>query len=220
MRGGARFLGADVKLSAVSTCTDIIKMPNPALWFASGCVTGLSPFAKVRPGVLVLDVVDATYAALDEHSIIDVGGSFYRYNPRFALSDNSLKSPSWVAQRCIGRNGVNEDSCRAPNFSLSGTVLSGLRVEVYKSDGGVFFSELVGTDAQRYNGLADSEVDHPSTFPFCHWHFHSLELFGNCRGRSSSPFWDSADRDLGSPNFFVHMAASLCDRLVKRMSLF
>jgi len=156
------FLGADVKLSAVSTCTDIIAMPNPALWFASGSVTGLGPFAKVRPGVLVLDVEDAT-CALDEHSIIDVGGSFYRYNPRFALSENSLKSPSWDSQRCIGRNVVNEASCRAPNVSLSGTVLSGLRVEVYKSDDGVFVSELVGTDAQRYDDLVDSVVNHSST---------------------------------------------------------
>ena len=39
---------------------DIIKMLNPALWFASGCVTGLGPFAKMRPSVLVLDVKDAT----------------------------------------------------------------------------------------------------------------------------------------------------------------
>ena len=130
----------------------------------------MPPFAKVRPGVLVLDVEDAT-CALDEHSIIDVGGSFYRFYPRLALSGNSLKSPSWVAQRCIGRNVVNEDSCRAPNFSLSGTVLSGLRVEVYKSDGGVFVSELVGTDAQRFFDLVDSEVDHPSTFPFPICHF-------------------------------------------------
>ena len=32
------------------------------------------------------------------------------------------------------------------------------------------------------------------------------QAYGNCRGRSSSPFWDYADRDLGSPSllmFFV-----------------
>ena len=31
--------------------------------------------------------------------------------------------------------------------------------------------------------------------------FSSLEIFGNCRRRSSSPFWDYANRDLGSPSF-------------------
>ena len=41
------------------------QMLNPALWFASGYVTGLGPVAKVGPAVLVLDVKDAT-CTLDE----------------------------------------------------------------------------------------------------------------------------------------------------------
>ena len=50
------------------------------------------PVAKVRPGVLVLDVECAT-CALDEHSIIDVGGSFFRYKCSLRFVFNSLKSP-------------------------------------------------------------------------------------------------------------------------------
>ena len=37
----------------------------------------LGPFEQVRPGFLVLDVKDVT-CALNEHSIVDVGGSLYR----------------------------------------------------------------------------------------------------------------------------------------------
>ena len=66
----------------MQTCTDIITIPNPALCFAS--VTGLVPLGMVRRSALVLDVEDAT-VALDDYSIFGVGGSFCRYNPRFAL---------------------------------------------------------------------------------------------------------------------------------------
>ena len=37
---------------------------------------------------------------------------------------------------------------------------------------------------------------------FCHLAFAlAFESFGDCRGRSSSPLWDCADRHLGSPSF-------------------
>ena len=54
------------------------------------------PIAKVRPGVLVLDVEYANMCS-DEHSIIDVGGSFFRYKFSLRFVLNSLRIISWEA---------------------------------------------------------------------------------------------------------------------------
>ena len=106
--------------------------------------------------------MDAT-CALDAHSIIEVDGSFCRYVPRSTLSENLFDRPSWAVHNCVGRNIVNEAPCRGPDVSVGGMPLSSLRVEIRKSEAGVFVSYSVGTDAVRYGYLVDSVVNRTST---------------------------------------------------------
>ena len=97
VRSGARFFGVDVKLSAVLTCTDIIKMPNSALCSQVGCHWA-RPVRTGEARRFGSGMKDAT-CALDEHSIIDVRARFLgrcpqRVAPFYPLSQRSHSKDS------------------------------------------------------------------------------------------------------------------------------
>ena len=72
VRDEHEFLDADVKLTVVLTCADIVKMSNRALCSQVGVSPGQARLHRLGQASR-LDVKDASYA-LDNHSMLVVGG--------------------------------------------------------------------------------------------------------------------------------------------------
>lgn len=130
-------------------------------------VTSLQ-FTSVKHGVLVVSH-DLEPCDVMETAVIKVNGSFYRYEERLGLVQNTPDSPSFEPKLCVSRNVVNEKNCQAMIVSNDTRYVPGWLERVYFGGWGVYGGEYENPpDIERLVSQPSPPTDRETQFS-CRW---------------------------------------------------
>lgn len=147
-------------------------------------------FTSGKYGELVV-LTDLEQCDVTRISVIEVDGKFYRYQDRFGLMQNTPENPSVELDKCVSRNAVNAESCRAVAASNVTEFVPGWTENLYIGGWGEYRGKL------GYNPDASSIVGSLS-YPRDLVAGYSLRWTGYISIVNSGEYWFATSSDDGT----------------------